>query len=55
MTTGKYIFGRRIVTMAIAMALFGTAFADMADKVLRFATLGPDCYADGSAVVDGEC
>ena len=53
--TEKYIFGRRIVTMAIAMALFGTAFADMADKVLRFATPGPDCYADGSAVVDGEC
>ena len=27
----------------------------MADKVLRFSTVGPDRYADGSVVVDGEC
>ena len=33
----------------------GIAFAGMEDKVLRFSTPGPDRYADGSAVVDGEC
>ena len=30
-------------------------FAGMEDTVLRFSTPGPDRYADGSAVVDGEC
>ena len=27
----------------------------MEDKVLRFSTVGPDRYADGSVVMDGEC
>ena len=33
----------------------GVAFAGMEDKVLRFSTPGPDRYADGSIVRDGEC
>ena len=39
----------------ICLLLSGIAFADMADKVLRFSTVGTDRYADGSAVTDGEC
>ena len=31
------------------------AFSGMDDKVLRFSTPGPDRYADGSRVLDGEC
>ena len=31
------------------------AFAGIEDKVLRFSTPGPDRYADGSIVADGEC
>ncbi|MBO7687301.1 MAG: hypothetical protein J6V72_12995 [Kiritimatiellae bacterium] len=27
----------------------------MQDKLARFSTPGPDCYADGTIVVDGEC
>ena len=35
----------------------GYAFADggMADKIVRFSSSGPDRYADGSIVEDGEC
>ena len=33
----------------------GVMFAGMEDKVLRFSTPGPDRYADGSVVRDGEC
>ena len=31
------------------------AFGSMQDKLARFSTLGPDRYADGSIVRDGEC
>ena len=31
------------------------AFGSMQDKLARFSTPGPDCYADGSIVRDGEC
>ena len=37
------------------MLACGVVFAGMEDMVLRFSTPGVDCYADGSAVVDGEC
>ena len=35
--------------------MYCVAFAGMEDKVLRFSTPGPDRYADGSIVRDGEC
>ena len=35
---------------------FGFAFAnDVDDSLVTFSTHGPDCYADGSPVLDGEC
>ena len=37
------------------MLLLNAVYADMGDKVLRFSTQGPDRYADGSVVADGEC
>ncbi len=39
----------------ISLFMVGFAFAGMEDKVLRFSTPGPDRYADGSIVRDGEC
>ena len=39
----------------ISLFMVGVAFAGMEDKVLRFSTPGPDRYADGSIVRDGEC
>ena len=44
-----------VVAFAYVMLLPCTAFANMADMVLRFSTPGTDCYADGSVVADGEC
>ena len=41
--------------LACSMLLSATAFAGIGDKVLRFSTPGPDRYADGSIVRDGEC
>ena len=40
---------------AYVIMLSGVAFSSIEDKVLRFSTPGIDRYADGSAVVDGEC
>ena len=31
------------------------SYGSMQDKLARFSTPGPDCYADGSIVRDGEC
>ena len=41
--------------LVYAMLSPGLAFASIADRVVRFSSLGPDRYADGSVVVDGEC
>ena len=41
--------------MVCTLLLSCVASAGMDDKVLRFSTPGIDRYADGSAVVDGEC
>ena len=41
--------------MVFAMLSPGHAFASIDDKVLKFSSSGPDRYADGSIVVDGEC
>ncbi len=39
----------------ICLLMTTVAFSGMDDKVLRFSTPGPDRYADGSRVLDGEC
>ena len=41
--------------LAFAMLSPSHAFASIEDKVLKFSSSGPDRYADGSIVVDGEC
>ena len=46
---------RRIGAMLCAVLLCSSAMAAMQDMVLRFSTPGPDRYADGSIVADGEC
>ncbi len=38
-----------------AVALAGTAFAAANDTTVAFSTKGPDKYADGSVIMDGEC
>ncbi len=50
----------RILWQVAAMVVFtmlspSHAFASIEDKVLKFSSSGPDRYADGSIVVDGEC
>ena len=45
---------RKIASLCSLLAC-GIAFAGMEDQVLRFSTPGPDRYADGSVVRDGEC
>ena len=39
--------------MAVGLAFAGAAAMD--DALLIFSTPGPDKYADGSTVLDGEC
>ena len=46
---------RKVAFAAFAVALTGAVFAGIEDKVLMFSTPGTDRYADGTAVVDGEC
>lgn len=41
--------------MACAMMLSCIAFAGQNDKLISFSSSGPDHYADGSLVLDGEC
>ena len=43
------------IASLICLLLTTVVFSDMNDKVLRFSTPGPDRYADGSLVLDGEC
>ena len=38
-----------------AAALAGVAFGAANDAMIEFSTKGPDTYADGSPVLDGEC
>ena len=40
--------------LAITFCL-ACVYGSMQDKLARFSTLGPDCYADGTIVRDGEC
>jgi len=43
-----------VVVLAFAV-LPNVSLASNQDKVARFSTPGPDCYADGTLVADGEC
>ena len=45
----------RKIASLLSLLACGIAFAGMEDRVLRFSTPGPDRYADGSIVRDGEC
>ena len=49
------VFGQWTMALVCTMLWSATAFAGIEDKVLRFSTPGPDRYADGSVVADGEC
>lgn len=46
---------KKMMTMAAVMGLAVASFAAMNDALLTFSTPGPDKYADGSTVIDGEC
>ena len=47
---------RRMTAALLAFAVFPMiSSASVQDKVARFSTPGPDCYADGTLVADGEC
>ncbi len=45
----------RIMAVAAVIVCAACAFGSMQDKLARFSTPGPDRYADGSIVQDGEC
>lgn len=45
----------RKIASLLSLLACGITFAGMEDQVLRFSTPGPDRYADGSVVRDGEC
>ena len=45
---------KKIAMFALALTL-GTAFAAENDAVVVYSTKGPDTYADGSVVRNGEC
>lgn len=46
---------KKIVTVFAMAALAGAAFGAANDAMVEFSTVGPDTYADGSVVLDGEC
>jgi len=45
---------KKTVTLFVAAALSGAAFAAANDVLITFSTKGPDKYADGTDVLDGE-
>ena len=46
----------RIKTIFVFFSLCAAAFANSVDDArISFSTVGPDRYADGSTVLDGEC
>ena len=50
------VIGRALKMWATALLLSSSfAFAGMQDALMQFSTTGPDRYADGSVVADGEC
>ena len=46
---------KKLMTMIGAVGLAFAATAAFDDALLAFSTVGPDKYADGTAVLDGEC
>lgn len=46
---------KKTMTVFAAAALCGAAFGAANDALVSFSTKGPDAYADGSTVLDGEC
>jgi len=45
---------KKLMTFGCAVALAGAALAAANDVLITFSTPGPDTYADGTAVLDGE-
>lgn len=52
---GLAIRRRKVVASMLALAFVGATFAAQNDLLISFSTRGPDTYADGSTVIDGEC
>ena len=55
MKMSDIVFGQWTMALVYTMLWSATAFAGLGDKILRFSTPGPDRYADGTVVADGEC
>lgn len=46
----------RLIVLSLFVCVVAVAFANsVSDARLSFSTKGPDRYADGSVVLDGEC
>ena len=54
MKTMRMMWRRRLGVALAAGLLASAAFAGADDKLMSFWTTGPDCYADGSPVMEGE-
>lgn len=46
---------KKLLALGSVLVLATAAFAGMNDALLTFSTKGPDKYADGQTVLDGEC
>ena len=46
---------KKIAMLLTITFCLACVYGSMQDKLARFSTLGPDCYADGTIVRDGEC
>ena len=46
---------KKSIALVLAVWCAGTLLAGMNNVVIQFSTVGPDKYADGTTVMDGEC
>lgn len=46
---------KKLITLGFAAIAAGMTFAAANDVLITFSTPGPDTYADGATVLDGEC
>ena len=46
---------KKSIALVFAVLLAGTLLAGTNNVVIQFSTVGPDKYADGATVMDGEC
>ena len=46
---------KKTIAFLVAGLCAGTLLAGMDNVVIQFSTVGPDKYADGTTVMDGEC